>query len=137
MSTPDHSRLTFFPVEDYLRPAPDYSLDRIDPHGNYEPGNLRWADKKVQAQNPVTGAITHTWQTVAGMESVPAAIEPLSVRELIASAHSLILLRIAAQSRTQARTSVKAPRMVDSSLRSASSSARMSGGVSGIAMSIS
>lgn len=41
--------------------------------------------QKVQAQNPVTGAITHTWQTVAGMESVPASIEPLSVRELLAA----------------------------------------------------
>lgn len=28
-----------------------YTLDRIDNNGNYEPGNLRWADNKTQAQN--------------------------------------------------------------------------------------
>jgi len=28
-----------------------YTLDRIDPNGNYEPGNLRWATKTVQSRN--------------------------------------------------------------------------------------
>jgi hypothetical protein len=27
------------------------TLDRIDPEGNYEPGNVRWADAKTQAAN--------------------------------------------------------------------------------------
>jgi hypothetical protein len=30
---------------------PGFSLDRIDPNGNYEPGNVRWADRKQQRQN--------------------------------------------------------------------------------------
>ena len=33
-----------------MRPE-GHSLDRIDPYGNYEPGNLRWADRRTQANN--------------------------------------------------------------------------------------
>lgn len=32
-------------------PDPTYSLDRIDCYGNYEPGNVRWADSYTQATN--------------------------------------------------------------------------------------
>lgn len=33
------------------KPTPAHTLDRINPFGNYEPGNLRWADKQTQALN--------------------------------------------------------------------------------------
>ena len=33
------------------RPTPKHTLDRIEPDGNYEPGNLRWATQKEQMAN--------------------------------------------------------------------------------------
>lgn len=35
---------------------PGYTIDRINPYGDYEPGNLRWACKTTQARNCSVGS---------------------------------------------------------------------------------
>ena len=34
-----------------LKPSPEYSIDRIDNDGNYEPGNVKWSTKSEQMFN--------------------------------------------------------------------------------------
>jgi hypothetical protein len=39
------------PVLWYAGKQPTYTLDRINNNGDYEPGNVHWADKEQQASN--------------------------------------------------------------------------------------
>jgi hypothetical protein len=50
---PWHDPAAFiFGVQALLGPLPDgYSIDRINPHGDYVEWNIRWADRKTQANN--------------------------------------------------------------------------------------
>jgi len=72
-------------------PSPQHSLDRIDPNGNYEPGNVRWVTWQQQALNKrrtiyVAGKPLPEWAREMGI-SYPAAKKLLlkRLREYAAS----------------------------------------------------
>ncbi|MEQ1517768.1 MAG: hypothetical protein ABL931_14900 [Usitatibacteraceae bacterium] len=59
-------------------PMDGYSLDRIDPYGHYEVGNVRWATATVQAANK-KHALTNSHRSISA--HVAAAKDALRLRE--------------------------------------------------------
>jgi hypothetical protein len=51
-----------------------HTLDRIDPYGNYEPSNCRWANAKVQKPKP---SIFHFEQAMNDFGNITCALHAL------------------------------------------------------------
>lgn len=69
------------------RPAPGYTLDRIDNDGNYEPGNVRWATKTEQSNNQRSNhMVVVGGQTMTLAEAIARSgtvMHPRAVRERV------------------------------------------------------
>ncbi|MCX8017695.1 MAG: hypothetical protein N2690_07345 [Rhodocyclaceae bacterium] len=71
-------------LQDMGEPGPDESIDRIDPSGDYEPGNCRWSSKIEQANNTRKNKVLEidgTRMTVAEWSRQPGACAAKTIYE--------------------------------------------------------
>jgi hypothetical protein len=75
----DRWKFDFFAFQSDMgpRPGPGYSIERMDNHGNYEPGNCVWATQAKQTNNKRNNRLvtafgkTHTiaeWSRITGLK---------------------------------------------------------------------
>ena len=64
-----------------------YTLDRIDNDGNYEPDNLRWADRKTQSRNTRRNIIVEYQGTVMSLAEA-AELSGIPYRVLLDRYHA-------------------------------------------------
>ncbi|KKN27389.1 hypothetical protein LCGC14_0865170 [marine sediment metagenome] len=58
------------------KPGPEYSIDRIDNDGHYEPGNCKWSTRSEQMKN-------RRWQPPKGENHPKAKLTDNNVREIL------------------------------------------------------
>lgn len=73
---------TLWVAENLGRPKPGQSLDRIDPSGHYEPGNLRWATAAEQQRNRCDNVVVSWRGEQIPVVDMPAPYEVSVMRRL-------------------------------------------------------
>lgn len=71
-------------------PSDGHSLDRIDPNGHYEPGNVRWTTAAVQGANKKKSPVNSHLSLVAQVAQIKDAHAAQENREHVAAAWPLI-----------------------------------------------